>query len=135
MPVDLGPHENTRIDSLADTGRLRWVLEFTRRDLDTVTAEVLETIGDDLRHATVPWWLHKRTCTTMPAIQVRALQQEIRQGIHAILGESIPFVDTVMATLGHRPQRGVWDLPSPTTYLVRVPMDRAGRNCSYLACR
>jgi hypothetical protein len=129
MPIQLARHENPRMDALTDAGRLRWVLEFSRRDLEALPSEVLEALGDDLRHATAPWWVQQRRCTAMPAAQVRALQQEIHEGIQAVLGESIPFEETVMISLGHKhTPSGGWALPVAATHLVRVRLDSHGRD-------
>jgi hypothetical protein len=127
MPFDLRPHENPRIDPLTDAARLRWVLEFTRRDLVGLTPEALDAISDDLRHAAAPWWVHQRVCTAMPAEPFLALQREICQGLRAFFGESVDFVDSVLIGLGHNRPHGGWALPAATTHLARVRLDPGGR--------
>jgi hypothetical protein len=125
MPLELRRYENPRIDGLTDAGRLRWVLEFSRKDLDALPSEELEAIAVDLRDATAPWLAQKRPCMTMPAAQLRALQQEISQGIQAVLGDLVPSVDAIMMSLGSKPPRG-WVLPETPTHLVRVNLDDHG---------
>ena len=120
------PHKNPRIDALTSAERLRWVLEFIRRDLDALPSESLETLGDDLQHATAPWWVAAswvegkvRECTDMPAADVYALQQEIREGIHAIMGQSITVSEFTKLGMGLARPPG-WVLPVAATHLLRV---------------
>jgi hypothetical protein len=115
------PHDNPRIDPLTDAQRLRWVLEFIQRDLEVLTPEELAAVGDDLRHATAPWWVQKkRQCTDISAAQVRALQQEIREGVQAVMGESIEFTEWAMINSGHAQPHGGWVLPNAQTHLLLV---------------
>jgi len=119
------PHKNPRIDALTESGRLRWVLEFIRRDLDTVPLEEIKAIGDDLQHATSPWWVGAtwrqgkiRECTDMSAVDVRALQQEIRARIQDVMGESLSFTESVQTSLGLiRP--GGWTIEGSRSRIVR----------------
>jgi hypothetical protein len=116
------PHLNPRLDPLSEAQRLRWVLAFLQRDLDTVSSEVLEALGDDLRHATAPEWVHERWCAPMPAEEVRALQQEIREKMAVAMDSS---VDRKVP----RPERG-FVLPEPATYIVRI---RVGKRLTFVA--
>jgi hypothetical protein len=119
ITIALGPHKNPRVDGLTADECLQWVLEFIRRDLDTVPPEELEAIGDDLRHATVPSEMREKPCTDIPAEQVRALQQEIRQGIQAAFAESVSMADLTMIARGQKMPTG-WTVPLSATHVVRV---------------
>ena len=100
ITIALGPHENPRIDALTDAECLQWVLDFIRKDLDTLPPGEIEAIGDDLRHATVPSEMREQPCTAMPAAEVRAFQQEIRQGIQAAFAESVSMSDVTKMYFG-----------------------------------
>jgi hypothetical protein len=126
MPIDLEPHKNPRIDSLTDIKRLGWVLDFIRRDLDREATEALEAMGDDLRHAAAPSWFHTAEGAGMPAAQVCALQQEIRQGIQAVMSDELDVTEHMMITMGHKDPLGGWRLPVEATRVVRVRLDHAG---------
>jgi hypothetical protein len=120
MAVDLKSHENPRIDVLTNAGRLRWIMEnFTQRDLNAMTHEAIEAIGDDLRHAAAPWWPHNLDGAPMMVPQVHALQQDIRQGLQAALGKSVPFRDAVMMSLHLKHLEG-WELPPTSTFVFLV---------------
>jgi len=139
LTVALGPHKNPRIDPLSNAQRLQWILEFIRRDLDGMTADDLKVISDDLVHAAAPWWVNGCADTVqwyrgedpcaqgMTLAQVRGLQEEIREGIHTLLGESVPLVETMtMLSRGQKPPRA-WALPASASYLIRGRFDRTGR--------
>jgi hypothetical protein len=123
MSIELAPHKNPDIDRLTEAKRLRWVLlEFSRLDLEVLTSEELEALGDKLRHAAAPWWVDRRGCTTMPAAQVLALQQEIRQGIQAVVGESLSFAESVQTSMNLiRP--GGWAIQGSRYHIVRGQLD------------
>jgi hypothetical protein len=133
MNISLEPHQNPRIDPLKDAARLQWVIQFSQWDLDRLTAVALDTIGDDLLHAAASWWPHTEPPTRLTGAQVRALQRDIRQGIHALLSESISFDEAVMMSVGRKPLTGGWALPDRPTHLFRVRMDRRGRHTRVLA--
>jgi hypothetical protein len=128
--IQLEPHKNPRLDGLTGAQRLRWVLEFIRRDLDRMTANDLQAIGDDLLHAAAPWWVdgdpqtvgwarRVSLCTDgMPLAQIRALQQEIRDMIHTVLSQSVSLTEMTMISFGHTTPKG-WPLPETRTHLVR----------------
>jgi hypothetical protein len=127
--LSLEPHANPRIDALTGAQRLRWVLEFIRRDLEVLSAEVVEALGDDLRHATAPEWVHEGYCADdISAAQVRALQKDILEGIDAILGNSIDFKEMMHIHRGDNSPQAGWALPEATTHLVRVRFDRHGQD-------
>jgi hypothetical protein len=139
ITIALGPHKNPRIDALSDAQRLQWILEFIRRDLDGIRVDNLKAMGDDLLHAAAPWvvdnfggtaewWQGGHPCTEgMPVAQVHALQQEIREGIYAVLGESVPLTETMIRlSRGQKPPRA-WALPASTSYLIHGRFDRVGR--------
>jgi hypothetical protein len=127
ITIALEPHKNPRIDSLTGTQRLRWVLEFIRQDLEALPSEVLEALGDDLRHATAPYWVEKKwNCTEMSAEEVRALQADIRAGVYALMGAALDIPEMSALYRGHPPAQGAWLLPEAPTYLLRVRMDRHG---------
>jgi hypothetical protein len=124
LTVVFGPHKNPRIDGLSDAQRLHWILEFTRRDLDAVASDELRAIGDDLRHAAAPWWVHEAPypCPNgedpdMSAAQLCALQQEIRECIHAVMDDPMDMRELTMIHRGYAPPRG-WVLPEGPTRLV-----------------
>jgi hypothetical protein len=119
ITVALGPHENPRIDGLTAAECLQWVLEFIRRDLDTAPSEEIEALGDDLRHATVPLEVRTKPCTAIPAEQVRALQQEICQGIQAAFAESISMHDLTMISRGLKMPVG-WRIALSAVRVVHV---------------
>lgn len=132
ITIALEPHKNPRIDALTVTQRLRWALEFIRRDLDELTPEELAAIGDDLVHATAPWWVEAgwmdgktRQCTEILAEDVRVWQQEIRKGIYALIGPSIPMTELSLIRANRAPPVG-WALPVSATYLVPVRFDLRG---------
>jgi hypothetical protein len=141
ITIALGPHKNAQIDALSDVQRLHWILAFIQRNLDGLAPDAIQALGDDLVHAAAPWWSHEETlwahvvpqCTDISADQVRALQQEIRQCIHALLRESISFQEAGMMSIGRTPLTGGWALPQPATHLFRVRMDRRGRHTRVLA--
>jgi hypothetical protein len=130
ITVALKPHKNPRIDGLTDAQHLRWVLEFIRHDLDGLTADELKAVGDNLLHATAPWWVSKdtdmvewmrgvRLCMEgMPATQVRTLQQEIREAIQRMMGGTVDLTEMTMIHYGHANPKG-WILPEARTHLVR----------------
>jgi hypothetical protein len=131
VTIACGPHKNPRIDGLSDAQCLHWILEFIRRDLDAVPSNELRTLGDDLRHAAAPWWVHEAPypCpqekdSDMSAAQLCALQQEIRECIHVVMDDPIDMVEMTMIHRGHAPPRG-WVLPEGATRLVRL---RFGNN-------
>jgi hypothetical protein len=114
-------HENPRIDALTDAQRLRWVLEFIQWDLAALPAEELVTLGDDLQHATAPWWVQeKRQYTEMSAAEVRALQQEIHEGVNTATGTSIDVREMMMISSGHAHPHGGWVLPQAAMHLLRL---------------
>ena len=120
MSISLAPHENPRIDVMTNAERLRWIMmEFTQYDLSVLTSEAIEAIGDDLHHAAAPWWPHNLDRGPMPATQVHALQQDIRQGLYAALGESVPFTEAVRMSLHLKPPEG-WELPASSAFFFRV---------------
>jgi hypothetical protein len=123
-------HENPRMDALTNVQRLRWVLEFIRRDLEALPPETVETLGDDLRHATASYWVKKHSyCDDMSAAEVRALQEEIRAGIDAVMGDAIDFTEMAMIHLGHsRPQKG-WVFPEAVTSICRVQLGSPRSPC------
>jgi hypothetical protein len=125
ITVALRPHENPRIDALTDAECLQWVLEFIRRDLDTVPPGELEAIGDDLRHATVPSLMREKPCIDMPASQVRALQHEIRQGIQATFAESVSMADLTRISSGQKTPTG-WTIQLSAVHVFRVGYDCPG---------
>ena len=125
VTMALEPHKNPRIDGLTDAECLQWVLEFIRRDLDTVTPEEFEAIGDDLLHATVLSEMRKKPCTVMPAVQVRALQQEIRQGIQAAFAETVPMSDLTKMYFGYPTPVG-WAIQLSAVHVFRVGYDCPG---------
>ena len=140
MTIELEPHKNPRIDALSDAQRLQWILEFIRRELDGIRVDTLKAMGDDLLHAAAPWvvdhfggtaewWQGDDPCTEgMPVAQVHALQQEIREGIDAVLGESVPLTETmILVSRGQNPPRA-WALPASTSYLLNGRFDRRGRD-------
>jgi hypothetical protein len=119
MDIDLRPHENPRIDAFTPTECLQWVLEFIQRDLDRLAPEEIEALGHDLRHATVFQELHKRPCTGIPAAQVRELQQEIRQGVHTVLADSVSMNDLTTISRGDKLPGG-WTIPLSSAHVRRV---------------
>jgi hypothetical protein len=126
LKVAFGPHENPRIDALSDVQRLQWILEFTRRDLSALASDELKAIGDDLRHAAAPWWVHEApypcqngNTPDMSAAQLCALQQEIRECIQSVMGEPIDIAKLGKIHRGHVPPEG-WVLPEGPTRLVRL---------------
>jgi len=125
ITIALGPHENLRIDALTAAECLQWVLEFIRWDLDTVPPGELEAIGDDLRHATVPSEMREKPCRDMPAAQVHALQQEIRQGIQAAFAESVSMADLTKMYFGQKTPAG-WTIPLSAVHVFRVGYDCPG---------
>lgn len=128
LKIHLSPHKNPRIDALSDAKRLRWVFEFIQRDLEALPSKVLETLGDDLRHATAPGWVHERYCTDMSAAQVRALQQDIREGVYAAMGASIDFKEFMDIHRGHPPPPMGMVLPEPATHILRIRLDPCGHH-------
>jgi hypothetical protein len=130
ITIALEPHKNPRIDALTVTQRLRWVLEFIRRDLGELTPEELAAIGDDLVHATAPWWVEKKpwTCMKMSAAEVRALQQEIHDGVNTATGTSIDVREMLMIGFGHEHPHGGWVLPDAPEHLVYLCYGRHARD-------
>lgn len=126
LTIDLTPHENPRIDALTGAQRLRWLLAFVQQDLEALPSDALEALRDDLRHATSPAWVQDHACTNVPAADVRALQAEIRAGVHALMGDALDFKDLTHIDRGQPPAHGAWLLPEAPTYLLRVRMDRHG---------
>jgi hypothetical protein len=116
-----------------DIERLQWVLAFLRQDLETLTPEELVAIGDALQRAT-SWPAEvpgkpKQPYPEMPAAQVRALQQEIRRGLHAVLAESVSWDEMRMMSSGHKAPGG-WAIPQVKTHhIVRVRLDPDGHDC------
>jgi hypothetical protein len=132
ITIALKPHKNPRIDALTVTQRLRWVFEFIRRDLGKLTPEELAAIGDDLVHATAPWWVEAgwmdgktRECTKILAEDVRVCQEEIRKGIYTLIGPSIHLTELNRIQANLAPPVG-WALPVAATYLVPVRLDLRG---------
>jgi hypothetical protein len=125
ITVVLGPHENPRIDALTDAECLQWVLDFIRKDLNAVPPGEIEAIGHDLRHATVPADVREKPCTDMPAAQVRALQQEIRQGIQAAFAELVSMADVTKMYFGQKPPVG-WTIQLSAVHVFRVGYDCPG---------
>jgi hypothetical protein len=132
MSFTLTPHHNPRIDGLTEAGRLRWILEFTRMDLQAMPTEAVKAIGDDLRHAAAPWYSHVQESAPMPADQVQALQEEIRRGIHAVLSDSIDFLEFMRISRGDRGPKAGWALPVAARHLVPVRIGR--QNQAKLLC-
>jgi hypothetical protein len=121
ITIRLEAHKNPRIDALTPAERLRWILGFMQRDLEALPSKELEALGDDLLHATAPWWVEKkRQCTDMSADQVRALQQEIRDGVQAAMGTSINEIEIARIHWGHAHPHGGWVLPQAATHLLRL---------------
>jgi hypothetical protein len=141
MPITIAlkPHENPRIDAMTAAKRLRWALEFIRRDLDALPSEMLEALGDDLLHATAPWvvgapwWEGKtRPCTEMPAAEVRALQQDIRECVQSVTGNPIDIIDTMIIRPEPEPPHG-WIIPEGPERLVRVRFGRGYERIVWLS--
>jgi hypothetical protein len=125
ITIALGPHENPRIDALTPAECLQWVLDFIRRDLDTLPPGEVETLGHDLQHAVVPADVREKPCIDMPAAQVRALQQEIRQGIQATFAESVSMADLTKMYFGQKTPAG-WTIQLSAVHVFRVGYDCPG---------
>ena len=125
ITVALGPHKNPRIDELTAAECLQWVLEFIRRDLEPLTPEKIEAIGDDLVHATVPSDVREKPCPEIPAAQVIALQQEIRQGIEATFAELVPRTHLTKMYFGEKTPAG-WTIQLSAVHVFRVGDDCSG---------
>jgi hypothetical protein len=126
LTVVLEPHENPRIDPLSNAQRLQWVLEFIRQDLAALPPEALTILGDDLLHAAAPWWVEAgwtdgktRECTDMPAADVRALQQEIRECVQSVTGEPVGMTEMRKIHAGLAAPRG-WVVPDGAARLIRI---------------
>ena len=126
LTIALAPHENPRIDAMTEPQRLRWVLEFIRRDLNALSSEMIEALGDDLIHAAAPLWVRAgwmdgkiRPCTDIPAADVRTWQEELRTGVHACIDHPIDTRTAVDMSLGREPPQG-WVLPSVESRMIRV---------------
>jgi hypothetical protein len=139
LTIALKPHENPRIDAMTPIQRLRWVLEFIRRDLDTLAPEVLGALGDDLLHATAPWlvgaawWEGKtRPCTEMPAAEVLALQQDIRECVQSVTRDPIDIIDTMIVWPEHEVTHG-YIVPEGPERLVRVRFGRGHERIVWLS--
>jgi hypothetical protein len=126
LTIALKAHENPRIDAMTGVQRLRWVLEFIWMDLDVLPSEALTALGDDLLHATASWWVEAswmdgktRQCTDIPAADVRALQEEIRECVQSVTGKPIDITDMTRIQAGLNAPRG-WIVPKGQARLVRV---------------
>ncbi len=122
ITVELGPHKNPRIDPLTDAECLQWVLAFIRLDLGVLREEEIETLGDDLLHATVSPDVREKPCPEIPAIQVIALQHEIRQGIQCTLTELVPMTELAKMYFRQRPPAG-WTVQLSAVHVCRVGYD------------
>jgi hypothetical protein len=86
--------------------RLRWVVEFTRRDLGDLTPGEVEALGDDLRMAAVrsqPRGMGLNTkLSPMPPGVLRRYQVGIDEGLRALLGKDCQWLLSGRAVLQQR---------------------------------
>lgn len=73
----------------------------------------------------MPADVREKPCVDMPAAQVLALQQEIRQGIQATFAESVSMANVTKMYFGEKPPAG-WTIQLSAVHVFRVGFDCPG---------